>query len=711
MAEKQNNQGSVIGRHSDIVLAVGLTGILGALIIPLPTVMLDILLTLNFSYALLVMMIVLGISSPIELSTFPSLLLLGTLFRLGLNVASTRLILLQAHAGEVIEAFGGFVVGGELVIGLVVFAILVVIQFVVITKGADRISEVVARFTLDAMPGKQMSIDADLNAGLIEGDEARERRQDIVREAEFYGSMDGASKYIRGDAIAGIVIVFINLLGGIIIGISRGMAIGEALQTYASLTVGDGLVTQIPAVIMSTAAGILVTKSVSDEGLSTELGFQMFSNHRALAITAGAVFVFMLVPGLPVLPFLVLGVTLSGAATMVYRTEQEAEEMEEMAGGEEEQEAVESEDESIKALLSPDRIAVEIGFGLISLVDPDEGGTLIDRIRSLRKKFAREMGLLLPKMRIVDNMNLEGEQYRIQLSGHTVAEGIIYPERVMAMKTGAVSEEIEGIQSTEPSFGLPVVWVKPELKEKAMMAGYTAVDPESVLITHLSQVLRNNAHEILNREDVGELIDNLRRTQPGLVDSVVPDQVSIGLLQRVLEGLLKEGIPIRNMGAIVETCANRYQEAGGVEQLVELVRKTLKWAICDQFSDDESRLHAVTLDPAIEEELARGLRGEEPGEGLRSSRLREVGDEISSELQKHEAEGIEPVLLVSPELRMQLQELIGSLIPDVAVLAYDEICDAVDLQTVGIVTEQEINPPEEGDELNTERNGTDSQSV
>ncbi len=683
MPDNANQTSLISPERSDVVLAVGLIGILAALIIPLPTFMLDILLTLNFSYALLVMMVVLGINAPIELSTFPSLLLLGTLFRLGLNVASTRLILLNAEAGQVIDAFGGYVVGGTLVVGMVMFAILVVIQFVVITKGADRISEVVARFTLDAMPGKQMSIDADLNAGLIDGEEARDRRQDIVREAEFYGSMDGASKYIRGDAIAGIVIIFINLIGGVVIGLTRGMSVGEALSTYAHLTVGDGLVTQIPAVIMSTAAGVLVTKSASDQGLSTELGFQMLSNSRALGITAGGLFTFMLVPGLPVMPFLVLGVVMSGTAVMVRREEQQAEEEIEEQEAQEEVEEAESEEESVRSLLSPERIAMEVGFSLIPLVNPEDGGTLLERIKSLRKKFAREMGLLLPKIRILDNMDLEGNKYQVKLSGHKVAEGEVYPDRVMAMKAGERPDDLDGIEAEEPSFGLPVVWIEPEMKSEASMKDYTTVDPESVVITHLSEVLREHASEILSRQDVQDLVENLRQTHPALADDVIPDKVSVSALQQVLENLLAARIPINDLARIVEACANHIGQCQNTTMLTEQVRKSLKWAICERFSDSNGNLYALTLDPALEESIAQNAE-QQDGSGLPPSRVRQVGETIMENVGQWDGEA-DLILLVSPGLRYHVEDLLGPFVSDVPVVAYDELCDTVQLNTVDII--------------------------
>jgi len=452
--------------YGDLVMAVGLTGILVALIIPLPPLALDVLLTLNFSYVLLLLMVALGVRTPLELSAFPSFLLVGTLFRLALNVASTRLILLNGYAGEVIESFGEFVTGGEVVVGLVIFFILVVIQFVVITKGAERISEVAARFTLDAMPGKQMSIDADLSAGLIGAEEAKRRRQGIVREADFFGAMDGASKYVRGDAIAGIIIVFVNLLGGMVIGLTKGMSIVGAIQTYSVLTVGDGLVTQIPAIIMSTAAGVLITNPGSEMPLNKEFGIQIFSNRRAVGIAAGIIFCFMLMPGLPSVPFFVLGAGLTGIYFLTGQREK-ARSKQAAARELERPGSQETEAEAIESLLEPDRIAIEVGYGLIQLIDPQKGGTLLERIRSLRKKFARETGIIVPKIRIVDNIQMDANGYRMRLSGHTVAEGVVYPGRLMAMKPGGKPEGLQGREAAEPSFGLPVVWIEERQRESA----------------------------------------------------------------------------------------------------------------------------------------------------------------------------------------------------------------------------------------------------
>jgi len=683
---------SFISRHSDAVLAIGVMGILVAIIIPLPTFILDVLLTFNIAYVLLLLMVVLGVSTPLELSTFPSLLLIGTLFRLALNVASTRLILLQAYAGQVIESFGQFVVGGEMVVGLIVFIIIVVIQFVVITKGAERISEVTARFTLDAMPGKQMSIDADLSSGLISEAEARERRHDIVREADFYGAMDGASKYIRGDAIAGIIIVGVNIIGGIVIGLTRGMSVGEAIQTYAILTVGDGLVSQIPAVIMSTGAGILVTKSASDMGLSKELGLQVLANPRAVGIASLIMFGFMLFPGLPTLPFRVLGLgVLGGYWVLRQQTAERA--RKEREEDEQPTEAKLSEEEVIQSLLEPDRIAVEVGYNLIQLIDPQKGGTLLERIKSLRKRFARELGIVMPKVRILDNVELDLNDYVVKLSGHRVARGELHPGWLMVMKPDG-EPDINGIKTTEPSFGLPVVWVARSEKERAQSQGYTVVDADTVFITHLSEVLRQHADEILNRQDVQALLDNVKEDNPAIVEELVPDVLSLGQLQQVLENLLAEGIPINNLSRILEKLGNYAPQVKDLTMLTELVRKDLGRAICGKFSDDEGRVNVLSLDPHLEEEIRDALEQTDGGVriNLPPERLRQIIAGISEQTRDAFRIGSETVILTDSQIRPYVYNIVGRVFPDVAVISYDEITQDAEVNNVGVITASKERP-------------------
>ena len=696
----------LLDKYGDTALTVGLAGVVVALIVPLPTFMLDLLLTLNFSYVLLLMALVLTASTPLDLSTFPSLLLMGTLFRLALNVASTRLILLQADAGTVIESFGEFVVGGEMIVGLVIFCILVAIQFIVITKGSERISEVAARFTLDAMPGKQMSIDADLNAGLIDGREARDRRERIVEEADFYGAMDGASKYVRGDAIAGIIIILINLIGGIGIGLTRSMSVGEAVKTYSLLTVGDGLVTQIPAVIMSTAAGILVTKSGSTHALSKELGSQVLASPKALGIAAVVVFGFMLMPGLPFLPFLVIGGCLAGACVVTRGNSVDARKNKTSKAETDEKEPEES-GESVKSLLLPDRISVEVGYDLIRLIDPQRGGKLLDRIKALRRKFAREMGIVIPKIRIVDNVELKANEYLVKLSGETVASGELYPGRLMAMKPEAEPEGLKGIETTEPSFGLPVVWVSEPDKGKAERQGCTVVDPESVFITHMSELVRTHAHEILTRTDVKDLLDNLRSRNADLVDDIVPDTVSVGELQQVLANLLSEGIPVRDLATILESSAVAARKTDAVEMLAEMVRKSLRRTICARFADGEGKLLALGVDPALEERIRQAIGGENEGRGaLPPAVLEQITNEVSEQTKKHAGGEAEPVIVTSPDVRRYFRGIVERVSRQFPVIAYDELCETVELETVGMISleQQELDRNANGREFHAEKN-------
>ena len=683
---------ALLKEHSDLVLAAGVMGILVALIIPLPTMVLDVLLTFNIAYVLLLLMVVLGVKSPLDLSTFPSLLLIGTLFRLALNVASTRLILLHAYAGKVIESFGEFVVGGQMIVGLIIFLILIVIQFVVITKGAERISEVGARFTLDAMPGKQMSIDADLSAGLIDEHEARRRREQIVQEADFYGAMDGASKYVRGDAIAGIVIVLINIVGGIIIGLTRGMSVPEALKTYSLLTVGDGLVTQIPAVIMSTAAGILITKAASDRGLSRELGAQIFANPRAIAAAAAMLFGFMLIPGLPTVPFLLLGLLLTGICISI-RSDGKA-----RAGtpppSSKPKDAAEGEDRLIRSLLEPDRVAVEVGFNLVQLVDPQRGGTLLERIKALRKRFARELGIVLPKVRIVDNVELDTNRYNIRLMGHKVAEGEIHPGWLMAMKPDGDVKGLGGISTTEPSFGLPVVWITRSERDDAQAKGFTIVDPDSVFITHLSEVLRRHAAEILSRQDVQTLLDNVKEDNPAIVQDLVPDVLSAGQVQQVLEGLLAEGVPINNLSYILERLGHYAGRIKDTRMLGELVRKSLSRAICAKFADAEGTMNVLSLDPHLEEEIRESL-DKTDGEArfsLPPGRIRQIIAGVAEQTRAAFRVSSDTVILTDSQIRPYVRDILSRVFPDIPVISYDEIADGVQVKNVGVISPADQEP-------------------
>ncbi|MHC4361816.1 MAG: flagellar biosynthesis protein FlhA, partial [Planctomycetota bacterium] len=566
--------------------------ILATLIIPLPTPLLDMLLACSISLAVAVLIITLSSKEALELSTFPSLLLFVTLFRLSLNVASTRLILLQGNAGKIIQTFGGFVAGGSVVVGLVIFLILVVIQFVVITKGAERISEVSARFTLDAMPGKQMAIDADLNAGMITEVQANERRSKIVKESEFYGAMDGASKFIRGDAKAGLIITAVNVIGGIAMGYSRGMTIAGAIKTYSILSIGDGLVSQIPSVIISISSGFLVTKISSQHSVGQDLSRQFLKTSQPLMIASSIIAAMVLVPGLPKIPFLLLagGIALIGRGAARSERSREKTREKKLPQAKDEKEPVEN-------LLDIDRVSVQVGARLISMVDPRKNSAIFDRIGALRRRFAQQLGIIVPLVRLRDNINLEPNGYEIRLLDHTVARGRLEPNMFLAMDPGTVQGRVQGTKTAEPVYGLPALWVEPVNKEKAELNGYTVIDPESVFITHLSETLRKHADELLTREDVQLLVDRLRKTQPSLVGEVVGEVVPIGLLQRVLKNLLSNQIPIRELTTILEALGEHAPRTKNATALTEMVRKHLSRTITEQYKGETGKISAITLEP------------------------------------------------------------------------------------------------------------------
>ena len=597
---------------------------------------------------------------------------------------------LHGFAGNVIQSFGQFVVGGNMVVGVIMFLIIIVIQFKVINSGSGRIAEVAARFTLDGMPGKQMAIDADLNAGMITEEEARERRQKIVDEAEFYGAMDGAAKYVKGDAIAGLLIMAINIIGGIIIGITRGMAIGEAIRTYCLLTVGDGLVSQIPSVIMATSAGILVTKTQSQQGLSEDLGRQILSNRRAVGMAALVVLGFGLVPGLPIVPFGLLALAL-GAVYGVMGMRRPEPIAEPEVSVEQTRQRREEEEEHLRSLLEPDRIAVEVGYNLIQLIDPQRGGSLLERIKALRKQFAREMGIVVPKVRILDNVALDTNAYTIKLKGHVVAEGSVRPAWYMAMNPGGKPKGLNGMEGTDPSFGLPVMWVPPSEKDTAQSRGYTVVDAESVFITHLSEVLRRHAHELLNRQDVQTMLDNIREHNPAIADELVPDVLSLSQVQQVLENLLAEGVPINNLSYILEKLSNYAPLVKDITLLTELVRKSLARAICDKFSTPDGKMNALSLDPRLEEEV-RGSIERVNGDvriNLAPQRLRQIITAVSEQARNAFRVGTETVILSDSQIRPYVRGIIQRVFPDIPIISYDEITESVQVNNVGVISPKE----------------------
>ncbi len=681
-----NPLGTPLGPYSNTILVVGMVTVLATLLVRLPTPLLDVLLACSISLAIAVLIVTLSSKEALELSTFPSLLLFVTLFRLSLNVASTRLILLQGDAGKIIQTFGDFVAGGSFVVGVVIFLILVVIQFIVITKGAERISEVAARFTLDAMPGKQMAIDADLNAGLITETQANERRAKIVKESEFYGAMDGASKFIRGDAKAGLIITAVNLIGGIIMGYSRGLPIASAVKTYSILSIGDGLVSQIPSVIIAVSSGFLVTKISSRYSVGQDLSRQFLRTSQPLLMAAVIITSMALVPGLPKTPFLLLGAGAAMLARVVARSEKSPQ----LKPGGLTHEKTDK--QPVEELLDVDRVSVQVGVRLIGMVDPRKDSTIFDRIGALRRKFAQQMGFIIPLVRLRDNINLEPTAYEIRIAELPIAKGRLEPDKFLAMDPGAVRGKVEGIATTEPVYGLPALWISAANKEKAELNGYTVIDPESVFVTHLSETLRRHADDLLTREDVQLLIDRLRKTQPSLVGEVVgPDRdVSIGLLQRVLKNLVKDGIPIREMTSILESLGENASKTKNAAVLTELVRKRLSRTITELYKTDGGPVMAITLEPPLEHQMVSTLQQEADtiNLALPSDTAMSVSRQIVHAWKAVMEKGTEKVvLLCDSRLRCPLAAMLSRTVPLLPVVAYDEIVlgtDVEPLQTVSL---------------------------
>ncbi|NLW84148.1 MAG: flagellar biosynthesis protein FlhA [Phycisphaerae bacterium] len=687
-SQKQPSEAALqrFGANTNYIFAAGLVAILATLLIPLPSYLLDIGLACSISLAVAVLIIVLGSNEPLELSTFPSLLLVTTLFRLSLNVASTRLILMRGDAGTIIDTFGNFVAGGNLIVGLVMFVILVVIQFVVITKGAGRISEVAARFVLDAMPGKQMAIDADLNAGAITETDAKTRRDAIVKESEFYGAMDGASKFISGDAKAGLIITAVNLIGGVLLGYTHGMSIGDALQRYAVLTIGDGLVSQIPSIIIAISSGFLVSKIRSENTVSADMTRQMFRHSQPLLIAACVIGAFTLVPGFPKIPFLLLSGGCGTAAWLMRRQTQTPD----VASAEDAGKAdAKDEHASVEELLVADILSILVGVRLISLVDPRKKSSIFERIGALRKKFAQKYGFIIPLVRLRDNITLEPTAYEIRLYDHVIASGTLEPGRYLAMDPGTVQRPIKGIQTKEPVYGLPALWISEADRENAEIAGYTVIDPESVLMTHLSETLSRHADELLTREDVQLLLERLRKVQPSLVGEVVPEVVSVGLLQRVLQNLLREEISIRDLPLILEALGEHGGRTKSAALLTEFVRKGLARAITDQHKASDGRIYAITLEPSLEHTLLGQVTQTAEAIGL------SVEPELSSHLSKAAAQawksvmekGIDhAIVLCDARLRPGLRTLLGRTIHRLPVAAYDEIVPGSPLEPCDMIT-------------------------
>ncbi|NLB89429.1 MAG: flagellar biosynthesis protein FlhA [Syntrophomonadaceae bacterium] len=672
---------------SDILLAVIVITIVLMMIIPLKPALIDVLLTFNISFALIILMVAMFNKDALEFSIFPSLLLIMTLFRLALNVSTTRLILLNAEAGQVIEAFGTFVVGGNIVVGFVVFLILVVIQFIVITKGAERVSEVAARFTLDAMPGKQMAIDADLNAGLIDEKTARIRRQKIQDEANFYGAMDGASKFVKGDAIAGIIIVIINIVGGLIIGmVQRGMSLSEAATIYTILTIGDGLVIQIPALLISTATGIIVTKSASEFSLGKDVGNQLFHHPKALGIAAVILFVLGTI-GLPKLPMYSLA-AFFGTLYFVFRSsvkeEVETAEPEELIEAEEIKKP-----ENVIELLQVEKMEMELGYGLIPLVDAEQGGDLLDRIVMIRRQCAVELGFIVPPIRIRDNMQLKPNSYVIKIKGIQIASGELILDNYLAIGPDIENDfELVGIDTVEPAFNLPAKWIETKDQDLAEQKGYTVVDPPSVLATHLTTVIKNHAFELLGRQEIQNIIDFVKESNPALVNELIPDLMSIGDIQKVLSNLLKEQVSIRDMVTILETLADYAKVTRDNDVLTEYVRQALRRQITKQYVDNDMSLKVLTLDPSIEEQLRESVQQSEFGSylALDPEIAQQIMDRLTQYHQNLTSQGITPIILCAPVLRIYFKRLVDRFITNLVVLSYNEIDSDVNVEVIGMVS-------------------------
>jgi flagellar biosynthesis protein FlhA len=702
MAESQKIKSSLNGIvsklaiNSNFVFAGMLVAILATLLIPLPTMILDIGLACSISLGIAVLIIVLSSSEPLELSTFPSLLLMTTLFRLSLNVASTRLILTQGDAGTIISTFGKFVAGGNLIVGLVMFLILVVIQFIVINKGAGRISEVSARFVLDSMPGKQMAIDADLNAGNITDKEAKARRDAIVKESEFYGAMDGASKFISGDAKAGMIIVAINLVGGVLLGWSNGMDIPSSIRHYSVLAIGDGLVSQIPSIIIAVSSGFLVSKIRSENTVSVDMTRQLIRNVQPLMITAVIVGAFAMVPGFPKMPFLVIA-GVCGALAYSLRSDKNKEPA---SSTETAEETSDQDTAKPEEMLHADMLSVLVGVRLISLVDPKRKSGVFERIGALRKKIAQKFGFIMPLIRLRDNLNLDPTAYEVRLYDHVIASGKIEPDKFLAMDSGAVGKPIKGIPTKEPVYGLSALWISQADKEAAELSGYTVIDPESVLITHLSETVSRHAHELLSREDVQQLLERLRKNQPSLVGEVVPEVVSVGLLQRVLQNLLKENVPIRDLPLILESLGEHGGKTKSAVLLTEFVRKAICRSVTEQFSSAKG-IEAITLDGAIEHFLINRVVQSPDSISLSigPDTVNQLVQSISGAWKKAMEKGLEGVVvLCDARIRCGLNNLLARQVRRLPVLAYDEIVPGTVLDVIETVSVS-VNEIESGSAL------------
>jgi flagellar biosynthesis protein FlhA len=681
--------------YGDILLPLGVVGLLLLMLLPLPPFLLDLFLTFSITLTMLILLVTMNAGRPAEFSVFPSVVLLTTLFRLALNIASTRAILLHgaegpAAAGEVIRVFGEFVVGGNFAVGIVVFSILVIINFVVITKGATRIAEVAARFTLDAMPGRQMSIDADLNAGIIDEGQARKRREIISQEADFYGSMDGASKFVRGDAIAALLIIFINVIGGLGIGVlDHGMSVVDAAKRFTLLTVGDAIIAQIPALIMSTAAGIIITRVSTDTSLGRDLTDQIFFNPQLVAAVASMLIFLGLLPGLPHAAFLLLGAMTAGLAYVLYQRKQEAaavaSQPHKTVGGPEEKSETAA-TETLNTVAPPDLLELHVGYGLVAFVDQAQGGELLERIRAIRKQTALDMGFVVPSVHIRDNLQLKPHEYSILLKGIQVAKGELVPRHLLAINPGHAKKGLEGKPGQDPCFGLPAVWIAPTEKERAQMEGYTVVDGPAIIATHLTELIKTNGHELLGRQEAQNLLDNLAKTYPKVVDELIPTQLSLGVVVRILRNLLRERVSIRDLRTILETVADYTTVSKDPDTLTEYARQNLSRTISNQYANVDGLVHVVSLDPMLDRRLTEVMKPSGGNqEGLPPGLFNQVIVSVREAIERVVGQGYQPIVLCSQSIRSQLYRLVSPGVHALAVLSPNELDPKTKIQAIEVV--------------------------
>jgi flagellar biosynthesis protein FlhA len=679
-----------IGQNSEFVVAMGLIMVLGLMVVPLPPIIIDLFLAFSIAISIGILLLSVYARKPLDFSTFPTILLITTLLRLSLNVASTRNILLNgasegtAAAGHIIEAFGEFVVGGNYAVGIIIFIILVVINFIVITKGAGRVAEVSARFTLDAMPGKQMAIDADLNAGLIDEKEAKRRRSEVAQEADFYGSMDGASKFVRGDAIAGILITVINIVGGIIIGIAQqDMSFSDAARTFTLLTVGDGLIAQIPALIISTAAGIITTRNSNSEALGTQLGVEFTAHSKAFYITAGALGMFGIIPGFPALPFLIIAVLIGYTG---FRIDQKKETSKEAAKTAAVQET-KTKTETLESLLPVELVQLEVGYGIVSIVDAEQNGDLLERISHIRKQFALDWGIIIPSVRIKDNLELRPGGYSIKLKGIEIAKGELLPDHLMAMDPGTVIEQMEGIETKEPVFGLPAIWVTEDRKDDAQYNGYTVVDLSTIVATHITEVLKSNLSELFGRQELVKILDNFKEDNPKIVSDLVPDIMPLGTVLKVVQNLLREGVSIRDLRTILETLAEFGPASKDSDALTEYVRQGLYRTITTKIRSGQGDVPLFTLDRGLEEAVAKSIIHTDSGPQLNLDPkvTQTILASLNEKIEEATSQGEKMVVLCSPVIRRHFKRLTEKFIPNMVVVSHNELSPDVNIRSLGTV--------------------------